>query len=146
MDETKLYDIGYSEIKDANLLLRVAKKLDAIVVDARFSPRSRNPTWNQGNLKTLLKDRYEHVQQIGNRNYHGGPIEFVDVDEGVEQVGNLLMLKSVILMCMCPNRDKCHRTEFAKIFEQRTGIQLTPLTLEYCQELVGDNSQLKLFG
>jgi uncharacterized protein (DUF488 family) len=144
--DKQLFDIGYSEIKDSKLLQKVAEKLDAIVVDARFSPRSRNPTWNQSNLVKLLGERYEHVQALGNRNYKGGPVEFVNTEEAIREVDNLLTQKPVILMCMCPNRERCHRTEFARIFEKRTGIHSTPLTLELCQELVGEvDPQLKLF-
>jgi len=144
--DKQLFDIGYMEIKDPQLLKQVAEKLDAIIVDARFSPRSRNPKWNQSNLVTLLKDRYEHVKGLGNKNYKGGPIEFLDLEEAIREVDNLLTQKPVILMCMCPNRERCHRTEFARIFEKRTGIHSTPLTLELCQELTGYvDPQLKLF-
>jgi Domain of unknown function DUF488 len=131
-----LFDIGYSEIKDPDLLRQVAEKLDALVLDARFSPRSRNPKWNQGNLKNVLGDRYLHVKGLGNKNYKGGPIDFVDLEGAIQEVESLLTRNPVIVMCMCPERDRCHRYEFVQIFEKRTGTYSTPLTRALCLNLL----------
>ena len=74
----KLYTYGYSG-RTPHKLQTLAKQLEAVVADIRFSPRSRIPDWSGGRLQKLLGDRYRHLPALGNRNYKGGPVEFVDL-------------------------------------------------------------------
>ena len=61
-----------------------------MVVDIRFSPRSRIPDWSGGRLQKLLESRCHHLPVLGNRKYKGGPVEFVDLAAEVVEVGQLL--------------------------------------------------------
>lgn len=131
-----LYDAGYNEIRDPKLLEAAAEKLDAIIFDARFSPFSKNPAWSGHNLEKAIGDRYSHVKSLGNKNYKGGPIDFVDLDAGLKALAFVLEHKSVILLCACPNRLTCHRKSIADEFEKRTGIASTPLTRASCFEIL----------
>jgi uncharacterized protein (DUF488 family) len=77
----QLYKFGYSG-RLPDQLQSLAERLDGVVVDIRFSPRSRIPDWSGGRLRKLLGKRYRHLPALGNRDYKGGPIEFVDLQAG----------------------------------------------------------------
>lgn len=83
-------------------------------MDIRFSPRSRILDWTAGRLAKLLGNRYRHLPALGNRNYRGGLIEFVDLEEAVVQVGELLRQQPVILLCGCARLEQCHRLPVAE--------------------------------
>jgi uncharacterized protein (DUF488 family) len=121
-----LYTFGYSG-KQPDELLALAEQLDAIVVDIRFSPRSRVPQWSGGRLARLLGDRYCHLPALGNRNYKGGPIELVDLETGIAQVADLLAHQPVILLCVCGDVQHCHRRLAAEAIAARYGAPLTHL-------------------
>ena len=72
------------------VITTLAERLDGVVVDIRFSPRSRIPDWSAGRLQKLLGDRYQHLPALGNRNYKSGAVEFVDLEAGVVEIGELL--------------------------------------------------------
>lgn len=119
-----LYTFGYSG-RLPHELLALAEYLDAVVVDIRFSPRSRIPDWTAGRLTKLLGERYRHLPALGNRNYKGGPIEFVDLAEGVVMVGELLRKRPVILLCACAEVQRCHRLPAAEAIVARYGVTIT---------------------
>jgi uncharacterized protein (DUF488 family) len=120
----QLYTFGYSG-RLPHELRALVDHLDAIVVDIRFSPRSRNPHWTAGRLTSLLGERYRHLAVLGNRNYKGGPIEFVDLEEGVVKVGELLREQPVILLCVCADVERCHRLPAAEAIATRYGVTIT---------------------
>jgi len=107
----KVYTMGYGGQK-LPLVQKAVAELGAVIFDIRYSPRSRNPTWNGANLRRVLGARYRHVKAFGNRNYKGGPVEIVDYEAGkkaVEQCG-----RPVILMCVCRDYQRCHRRNIAE--------------------------------
>jgi len=113
-----LYTFGYSG-RTPHELQTLAEKLNAVVVDIRFSPRSRIPDWSGGRLQNLLGDRYRHLPSLGNRNYRDGPVEFVDLAAGVVEVGELLRQRPVILLCACADVQRCHRLPAAEAIATR---------------------------
>lgn len=117
------YGIGYSG-RSLTDIHRLALQLDADVFDVRFSPRSRNWQFSGRNLQDKLGDRYRHVQAFGNRNYKGGPIEIADFEAGLQQV--LDSHRPVILMCVCGDPNRCHRTTVGRMLRER-GIAYTEL-------------------
>lgn len=119
----QVHTLGYSNIKLPRLA-ELVDELDAIVFDVRFSPRSRNPTWSGGNLRAVLGDRYRHVKDLGNRNYRGGPIDLVDYEAGRQQIEQ--SDKPVILMCVCSDYARCHRSTIAARLRAE-GFQVTEL-------------------
>lgn len=143
----QLYDVGYQDIRNLQLLLKAAMELDAVIWDVRFSPRSRNAEWNKKNLEVVLSGYYYHAKEFGNKNYKGGPIEFVALDAGLGMLETALEERNVILMCACWQRNQCHRTVAAKHFEDRTGMASIPLTLALTKEIVqrSEPKQLDLF-
>lgn len=86
----QLYDLGYNEIRSVDLLAATAEILGAIVLDIRFSPRSRDPNWRMPALMNRLQESYTHVAALGNRNYKSGPIQIVDLDAGLRAVETVL--------------------------------------------------------
>jgi uncharacterized protein (DUF488 family) len=102
-----IYGIGYSG-RTLDDIQRIINELDAYLVDIRFAPYSRNPTFRKANLEKALGERYIYLQALGNRNYQGGPIELVDYDAGKFTLETLD--KPALLMCMCKNPATCHRT------------------------------------
>ena len=116
-----LYTYGYAG-QQPQQLNSLAESLDALVVDIRFRPSSRIPGWSGAQLQQLLGERYQPLPALGNRNYKGGPVEFVDLESGINQVGQLLALRPVILLCACADVNRCHRLVAAEAIADRYGL------------------------
>ena len=147
-----LYDLGYLEIKKLEKLVSLVSALDAVLVDVRFSPNSHDPQWRKKALEKKLGLRYHHLKALGNKNYKGGQIEFVDLQAGMNTLSNFLQLKNVIIMCACWNRAICHRIKIAEAFENEYRQKSIPLTTDLINELLStyerasnDSTQLSLF-
>ena len=124
-----LYTAGYTGLRP-NELKATAKRLGAVVADIRLRPFSRNPAWSRVNISQTLGDRYHHVQALGNRNYKSGPIDLIDVEAGISLVGTLLETQPVILLCVCPNVEMCHRKTAAEKLAEAIGCEVKHLTLD----------------
>jgi hypothetical protein len=148
-----LYDCGYQEIKKLDKLVGLVGALDAILVDVRYSPNSRDPQWRQRALKEKLGFRYFHCRDLGNAIYkQGGSIEFVDLPRGIATLARFLQEKNVIILCACWNRENCHRVKIAEAFEREYGQKSIPLTPDLADEIIASikspsqtNTQLTLF-
>lgn len=129
----EVYDVGYMTIKDPALLHKAIVELGAVLVDVRFSPRSRDPDWNIGKLKELYGDRYLHLKELGNENYRGGPIKIVDLPKGVNRL--IAIGKPIVLMCGCWKRDECHRHYIVKWLDEAGIATSTALDLKAVKEI-----------
>jgi uncharacterized protein (DUF488 family) len=96
-----------------------AVRLGALVVDVRLFPRSQRAGWAGAALEPVLGEHYVHVPELGNRNYRsrGGPIQIADPQGGVARVAPLLVERSVILLCRCPQVETCHRRIVAALVQ-----------------------------
>jgi hypothetical protein len=143
-----LYDIGYTEIIKVNVLAGVVKALDGIVLDIRLNPRSRLPQWNMRRLENELGSRYAHCESLGNENYKYGPIQIKNLEAGLPYVMRLLSARPVILMCVCRDREQCHRYTVIQAIEQRYGVTSIPLSMDICMAMIAAPAphQLNLFG
>jgi uncharacterized protein (DUF488 family) len=118
-----VYLVGYTGSKPERIQ-GLVQELDATLVDIRFSPRSRNPMWDQHALQAALGDRYVHCQALGNANYRGSGIKLVNFEEGKRLIE--ASSRPVILLCACKDPEECHRTVVgAKL--QAAGFQVTEL-------------------
>jgi hypothetical protein len=144
----ELYDVGYQELRDIELLHKVVKELGALLIDIRFSPRSRDAQWNKSALEKRFGGSYLHLKELGNKHYHGGEIEFVDLDAGIDLVTKELEKRPVLLMCACWQRNSCHRFSVVKTFETRFNVASIWLTTSQAKEIAGRSQpkQLDLFG
>lgn len=128
-----IYTIGYqNKVHNAQHLKRIAEHLQAVVVDTRFSPFSRNPEWRSGWLKQVLGERYIGERALGNKNYqNGGPIELADPEAAWERLEPVMWEQDIILMCACRDQHSCHRTQAAAYLAERSGQRIIHLAPDY---------------
>lgn len=146
----KLYDLGYQTIKEPRGFLEAIAALEAVVIDTRFNPHSRNPAWNKITLQRKLIERYVHVQELGNVNYQewSAEIQIKDLEAGLRYIEHHLLTNNVILLCACKDRNSCHRKVIANACEQHLGLVSIPLDNDTCTRLASGlpiDPQLKLF-
>jgi hypothetical protein len=118
-----LYDLGYIGCDLADLKAAI-ETISATLLDIRFSPFSRNPTWNSNNLVKVFGEQYVHCHSLGNENYKMAGMEnvkFVDLDKGMIFLCGLLQKGPVIIMCACKDVNHCHRLLVVQEYEKRTG-------------------------
>lgn len=108
-----IYTIGYTGLTLPKLQAILAKH-NAILIDARFSPRSRHQVWNMTNLMATFGKDYISVTAWGNKNYKGGPVEIVNYQVGKRRMIAALEVKpTIFIMCACKDFTLCHRTTIA---------------------------------
>lgn len=123
-----IYTVGYADWTPTQLAAK-AEGLDALLVDIRFNPTSRNAGWRQGPLIKRFGVRYVYVHALGNEQYQRGKgVRLHDVEEGVRLVGQLLREQPVILMCVCSNIETCRRKAAAEVLSERLGAPIIHLT------------------
>lgn len=108
-----IYTFGYTGLT-MEAVKKKAEELDAYVLDIRYMAGSRAPVWRKGNFASALKERYIHVQALGNENYKGGLMKLHDFEAGMEYVKKILPFNNVMLMCACTDVRLCHRRIVAK--------------------------------
>lgn len=103
----RIYTTGYTG-RDINDLKPLVERLDAKLVDIRFSPYSQVMVWRQVYLKALLGGRYLHILNLGNRSYQEkDKITIQNLRLGIETL--LSLNANSILFCACENLENCHR-------------------------------------
>lgn len=105
------YTTGYAG-KDINDLKPMLDALDAVLVDVRFSPTSEIVFWRQIYLKTLLREKYHHLPQLGNRAFREGKAQIQNLDLGIKIL--VTFNSNAVLMCGCEDAEKCHRSVIAQ--------------------------------
>ncbi len=126
--EPLLYDFGYRGATVADLL-KHAERLDAIVVDVRFSPWGRGD-FQQGRLQALLGDRYYWAKGLGNPAYREAVAEMHlhAPEQDLPRVEAWLRDgQAVILLCVCRYYAECHRQLVCRLLKQRMGVDVTHL-------------------
>lgn len=103
-----VYTLGYSG-KTVAQLRAIVERLDAVLIDIRFSPASRMPQWSGKQLREQFGSRYLHLRAFGNAAYKTGGIAIADYPGGIAALRDL-DTSAVILMCACGNPVECHRT------------------------------------
>ncbi len=109
-----IHTIGYSKWSREALLART-RSLNGLLIDVRYSPYSRaRPEFNREELARAFPD-YRHVEQYGNRNFRGGPVELAAPDDGARLVMELAASrdKNLVLLCACGRHENCHRSRAA---------------------------------
>lgn len=112
-----VYTMGYSGRKMGEVE-ELVEEHEAVLLDIRYSPFSRNPTWSRKSFERTFERRYQHVPALGNVNYKGdGPIQIQDFDAGLEIIER--SGRPVILMCACRDYTTCHRRVIAERLRAR---------------------------
>jgi uncharacterized protein (DUF488 family) len=100
------YTTGYTD-KNVADLPDLLENLDAVLVDIRFSPNSRQIVWTKDYLSLLLKRNYQHVPQLGNRAFKEGKIQIQNLELGIRLITSLEY--NAVLLCACKKLNECHR-------------------------------------
>ena len=109
--KNRFFTTGFSS-KDINDLKPMLDRLDAVLVDVRFSPTSEIMRWRQIYLKTLLRAKYYHLLQLGNRAFQEGRVSIQNLDLGIKIL--LSFNSNAVLMCECAHLKTCHRHVIAQ--------------------------------
>ncbi len=121
----KFFTTGYDG-KEIGQLSALLDFHEAVLADIRFAPVSRHLEWRRDYLKLLLKNRYRHVSQLGNRNYKtGGAIQIHNLEIGVRLIES--WETNVILLCACEDLENCHRRVVKNELERR-GCEVGEIT------------------
>jgi uncharacterized protein (DUF488 family) len=85
----------------------------AVLVESRWSARSRQPCWSATALRSRYGERYLSLGHLlGNTAYREpGVIQIAQLEQGVAQLLELLEKKQspLILLCACREYAQCHR-------------------------------------
>ena len=120
----KFFTTGYRG-KEVGQLSALLDFHEAVLADIRFAPVSRHLEWRRDYLKLLLKNRYRHVSQLGNRNYKTGGIQIHNLEIGIRLIES--WNENVILMCVCEELENCHRRVVKNELERR-GCEVDEIT------------------
>jgi uncharacterized protein (DUF488 family) len=112
----KFYTTGYAG-KDINDLKPMLDRLDVVLVDVRFSPTGETLRWRQIYLKALLREKYHHVPQLGNRASGEERVQIQNLDLGIKIL--VSFNTSAVLMCECADSKKCHRLVIARELQRK---------------------------
>jgi uncharacterized protein (DUF488 family) len=119
-----LYTLGYADPDAAKHLECLMEQSQSILVDIRYSPRSRwFPRWNRSALTAAYGHRYIWDRRLGNINYDLQRRKFgIQLAEGhidaVQKAAEILLQgTSLILLCACKDAQKCHRVVVAKLIQ-----------------------------
>jgi len=122
-----IYTASYSKITP-DQLLAAAQRLNAKIIDVRYKPFSRKPTWNKKKLQQLMGDTYKHIVAYGNVNYKSGPIQLLDPTNASIQLIPILKQQPIILLCVCASPKSCHRSTAADHLSNLTNAPIHHLT------------------
>ena len=120
----KFFTTGYTG-KAVEQLPALLDFHEAVLTDIRFAPVSRHLEWRKDYLKLLLKNRYRHVSQLGNRLYRSGGIQIHNLEIGIRLIESWEI--NVVLMCACENLENCHRRVVKNELERR-GYEIEEIT------------------
>jgi len=113
----KFYTTGFAG-KEINDLKPMLERLDAILIDVRFSPsESERLRWRQIYLKALLREKYRHVTHLGIRSTRAGGGDIHHLDLGIKIL--LSFGSNAVLMCECAEIADCHRRLIAEELRRR---------------------------
>jgi hypothetical protein len=92
-------------------------RLDAVLVDVRFSPTGEIMFWRQIYLKTLLRGKYHHIAQLGCRAFREGKAQIQNLELGIKIL--VTFNSNAILMCGCDDAKECHRLIIAQELKRK---------------------------
>lgn len=90
------------------------KEHDALLIDVRMAP-THFDDWSKGKLWATLGGRYAWLQWWGNTLHASGGLSILDWEKGLVAFHGLQnSWKTVVLLCGCADRTRCHRCHLAK--------------------------------
>ena len=140
MSQRQVFTFGYAGAH-FGAFLHVVDRLDATVLDCRYSPRSRVPAWSSATLRRELGDRYVWTQPWGNPDYKGTEAALADAAGGLA-IFDAIDAPAIVVMCVCPHTEHCHRRLIRDLLLRERGIVTTELDVQTVQQA----RQLRIFG
>lgn len=119
----EIYTAGYNGMTP-HQLFALSAKLDAYVVDIRFSAWGRDG-WKGYELRSRHGARYMHLKSLGNAAYKTGGMMIHDYAAGRDALAALD--RPAILLCACASPDGCHRTVVGQMLAE-DGFAVTELS------------------
>jgi uncharacterized protein (DUF488 family) len=122
MKRGTLYPVGYVHPDAAAQLEQYMRDEHTLLIDIRYSPRSRwHPQWTKNALTTRYGTRYLWDQRLGNLNYRH-PEQDIQLAAGHQQAAQeaAAMLrdgKSLVLLCACKDYERCHRKRVRELIQ-----------------------------
>ena len=107
---TSCCDKNYADLKP------LLEKLDARLVDVRFTPPEKPVQWSKGYLQLLLKRSYQHLPILGLREMRSGNFAIQNLTLGLRILGEERF--NVVLLCDCADYNSCHRKIIARELER----------------------------
>lgn len=123
-----LFTFGYQSSKP-EYLLRYVRGIQAVLVDIRYSPRSKMPEWGQQSLVQLVGEAfYQPLRDLGNLNFAStGAINLANPDRGTALLAELLEQRPAIILCACWSWEACHRKTVADLMARQYGARVEHL-------------------
>lgn len=147
----RVYTVGYGHMS-APRLHQIVAALDAVLIDIRFSARSRIPEWSKGRLEELFGGDYLHLQSLGNAEYKTGGMRITHYENGKASIEVVMetLGKPVVLMCACGSPSECHRTVVGNMLKA-DGFEVQELTSTLIKQALDNPAsspkrQMSLFG
>ena len=124
--QRKVYPIGYSMDGARQYIEQLMAQPQMLLIDTRFSPKSRYAEWREGALRAKYGARYRWAgAYLGNVNFQGGPIQLVDPEEGLRGLRMYLNEgHDLILLCQCSSYHTCHRKAIVDLLVERTSVEV----------------------
>jgi hypothetical protein len=107
---TSCRDKDYADLKP------LLERLDAQLVDIRFSPSDKPVQWSKGYLHLLLKRNYQHFPALGLREIAPNKFAIQNMTLGLRILGEKSY--NVVLLCDCADYNGCHRKVIALELEK----------------------------
>lgn len=119
VSSTLIYLFGYTGKTLAQIEQTVGQS--GLLLDIRYSPRSRKAGFSRSGLERVFGQRYRHVRELGNAGYQTGTLELADPDAGLALVEAVAAEHDgpIFLMCACEDANYCHRSEVGRLLRQR---------------------------
>jgi len=116
----RVYTTSFTD-KDITQLPALLNSLDAVLIDIRFAPTSKQVQWQKDYLRLLLKNKYLNVSHLGNRSSkESGKLSIQNLNLGIKIITELKT--NLLLMCECRRKEYCHRQLISQKLEEQ-GIE-----------------------
>jgi uncharacterized protein (DUF488 family) len=125
----KVFTWGYSG-RSLDELVTIRSERGALIVDTRYSTRSRVVMWNREPLENRFGADYVWIREFGNVNYWNSDraIELLNPTAGAKRLLDLVRDdRPPILICACPDIAVCHRAQVAAFLRERFGWEVEHL-------------------
>lgn len=129
----RIITVGYTG-GNVDLLVEKVREVNGLLVDVRFSAKSRAAMWSKAGLYAAFRQAteggvvpYVHLRAWGNENYQtpGAPVVLVGFSLGLQILEAELATRVEavpVLMCACAEVERCHRKVVAERLAEAWGL------------------------